>query len=695
MTTTAPAGAAQTSVKPFGARDKIGYMFGDLGNDMSFALASTFLMVFYTNVLGVSATLVGTVLLLVRLLDSFVDVAIGVAVDRSKPHKDGKFRPWIKRGMFPVAIASFLLYLPFANQLNDTLKLVYVFVTYLLWSCAYSYINIPYGSMAASLSPDPADRASLSVFRTLGGQGANIAISLLVPLFIYVSVSAPDGTIKQAVSGTNFMIVAGVLSVLAVVWYTIHYNMVTERVAAKPVAAGENVHGVGHMLAGLAKNKALLALIVAALALLMATMLSGALSSYLWLVYFQNGALQGISQTLSIAPILLLLPFATPMAKRFGKKEVSAIGMLFASAVFLILYFLHARNGAVYIAGILIAGLGLAWLNTLVWAFIADIIDYQDVQTGVREDGTVYAVYSWSRKVGQALAGGLGGWALGWIGYDSLIAKSGGTQSQGTVDGIYLLSTLVPGVLYGLVALVLIFWYPLSKKAVLSNSAILAERNALETAAEIAAAADATGTTPKKIVTIWELYGSGMEEIAQRLASTMNLPLHKQAFSSEEIEASEAERENLWGLERLLLGSGPVAASPSGTSTDVTIAAKTLADAAAENRRVVADEAKVGGIVLGRNGAFLLNGVPGALHVKLVGPVAARVTRAAALAGISEERAAKRQIVEDAVRREISLMCYSFDPTGNDYYDLVIDTSKFSVDEAVAMIQRAADQVVS
>lgn len=693
MTTIAgSAPADQASVKPFGIRDKIGYMFGDLGNDMTFGLASTFLMVFYTNVLGVSAVTVGTILLSVRLLDSAVDVAIGVAVDRAPQHRAGKFRPWIKRGMIPVAIASFLMYIPFVNQFNEPLKLVYIFVTYLLWSVCYSYVNIPYGSMAASLSPDPADRASLSVFRTLGGQGAMMSLSLVVPLFIYVAV---PGQTKQQVDGTRFMIVAAVLSVLAVIWYTIHYNMVTERVVAKPAPEGENVHGIGHMLKGLVSNKALLALIVGALLLLMATMLSGALSAYLWLVYFQNGKLQGVAQMLSVLPILLLLPLATTAAKRFGKKEVSAVGMLFAGLVFLTLFFVRVENGVVYIVGILVAGLGLAWFNTLVWAFIADIIDFQEVKTGTREDGTIYAIYSMARKVGQALAGGLGGWALGWVGYNSALAKSGGTQAPETVQGIYTLSTLVPAACYLLVSLVLFFWYPLSKKAVAQNTAILVERHSQATAAEISEAAESAGAAPKKIITMWELYGSGMEEVAQRLAAEMNLPLHKQAFTSEQIEATQAERENQSAIGRLLLGSGPVAAGPDGSSTNVTTAVKGIGDAAQQNREVVAEEAKAGGIILGRNGAFLLQHVPGALHVKLVAPVADRVARAAREAGIPEERAAKRQVAEDSIRREISMMTYNFDPTGDEYYDLVIDTSKFGVDEAVKMIQRASEQLNS
>lgn len=690
MTTTTiqsdPAIPSTGTVKPFGMKDKLGYMFGDLGNDMSFALASTFLMVFYTNVLGVNAVIVGTILLSVRLIDAFVDVGIGVAVDRMKPHKDGKFRPWIKWMMVPVAVSSFLLYIPNLGQFSEPMKLGYIFLTYLLWSCCYSGVNIPYGSMAASLSPDPADRASLSVFRTLGGQSGNMAISLMVPFFIYYTTEG--GT--QGVNGFNFMITAAVLSGLSIIWYILCYVMVTERVAPKPAPKdAKNSHGIGTMLKGLAQNKALASLIAAALCLLMAFMLSGALSSYLWLTHFQNGAMQGIAQTLSILPILLLLPAATPLAKRFGKKEVSAVGMLFAAAVFLVLYFLKLQDGTAYIVGILVAGLGLAFFNTLVWAFIGDIIDYQEVKTHVREDGTIYAIYSMARKMGQALAGGLGGWALGWVGYNSLLAQQNQPQSQETTDGIYMLSTLVPGVMYGVVALVLLLWYPLSKRAVEENTAILAERNAQSTAHAIAESTEA-GTPATQIITMWELYGSGMDEIAARVARELDLPLHKQAFTSEEIEASESEREKESAFMRLLLGSGPVAVSASGTSTNVAQRAKAIGDVARDNREIVTEEARVGGIILGRNGAFLLNDIPGSLHVKLVGPVEARVTRGAELAGISRERSARRQVAEDFTRREMSLQAYKFDPTGNEYYDLVIDTTRFSVDETVDMIKRAA-----
>ena len=93
------------SVKPFGIKDKVGYLCGDLGNDFTFIFASMYLMVFYTNVWGVSPSLVGTLFLVSRCLDAFTDVTMGRIVDKAKPTKDGKFRPWLKRMAGPVALA--------------------------------------------------------------------------------------------------------------------------------------------------------------------------------------------------------------------------------------------------------------------------------------------------------------------------------------------------------------------------------------------------------------------------------------------------------------------------------------------------------------------------------------------------------------------------------------------------------------
>jgi GPH family glycoside/pentoside/hexuronide:cation symporter len=457
------------TLRRFGNRDKIGYAFGDLANDFSFILAASFLMIFYTNVIGISAALAGTIMLLVRFVDAFIDVAVGRMVDRSKNGPNGRFRPWLARFGIPVAIASVLMYYPGAHGFGDTGKVAYVAVTYLLWSVLYSTVNIPYGSMAAVISPDPTNRSSLSVFRTFGAFVANLLLSFTVPLLIFTK----DSHGKTQVVSQAFFYIAIVCAALSIIAYFSCYALSTERVRVVTRPKSETL-SMGKTLASLVKNRAMLAIVIGALMLLIATMLVGAMTSYLWAIYFNNGAMQSLAASLALLPTLLLLPFATQLARRFGKREVSILGVSGAAVIYIVLNFIPLQHSPwSFVVATIVAGIGLGAFNMLIWAFITDVIDHQEVLSGQRDDGVVYSVYSWARKVGQALAAGLGGWALGWVGY-----KAGTTaQSDTTVRGIYMLSTLVPGVLYALVALVLLFWYPLNKKRVLENTDSLNKRH--------------------------------------------------------------------------------------------------------------------------------------------------------------------------------------------------------------------------
>ena len=208
------------NVKPFGMRDKIGYMFGDLGNDFTFTFASSYLMVFYTNVLGIPASMVGILFLVARFIDAFTDIGMGVLIDRVKPAKDGKFKPWIRRMCGFVAIAAFLMYQSGMANAPMWLRIVYMFATYILWgSFAYTSINIPYGSMASAITSNPAQRAELSTFRSMGASFAGVAIGIIVPQVIYHEV---DG--QQVASGTAFTIAAAVFSVLAIISYILCYK---------------------------------------------------------------------------------------------------------------------------------------------------------------------------------------------------------------------------------------------------------------------------------------------------------------------------------------------------------------------------------------------------------------------------------------------------------------------------------------
>mgnify|MGYP000323191716 CR=1 FL=1 len=248
---------------PFGMRDKVGYMFGDFANDFTFILSSSFLMKFYTDVMGVSAGVVGMIMMIARFVDAFTDVTMGQIVDRSKPTRDGKFRPWLKRMCGPVAIASFLIFQSGLAGMSYGFKVAWLFVTYILWgSIFYTSVNIPYGSMASAISADPKDRAELSTWRTIGSTLASLVIGVGTPMVAYVTVNG-----QTVLSGSRMTIIAGVFSVCAILCYLLCFNLVRERV---DVPANNSKMDIGKMLKSVFTNRALLGIIAAALFLLLA-----------------------------------------------------------------------------------------------------------------------------------------------------------------------------------------------------------------------------------------------------------------------------------------------------------------------------------------------------------------------------------------------------------------------------------------
>ncbi len=456
----------------FGIRDKVGYMFGDFGNDFSFIFASSYLMVFYTKVLGISGAAVGTLFLAARVVDAFTDVTMGRIVDNLPPSQDGRFRPWIRRMCIPVAVASTIMYLYFVRDWAYPVKMIYVVVTYLLWSSfCYTAINIPYGSMASVISPDAGDRASLSTFRSIGASLAGLVIGTLVPLIVYDT----DEAGNQLVNPLKFTVTAAIFGVCAVVCYLLCYKLCRERVSFEKKKA-EKRESFTEVVKGLAKNRPLLSIVCAALVLLLATMLGQTMNNYLFLDYFRNAKAMSVLNLVSIGGMLLLAPFVSRISISFGKKEVGAAGMLFAGIIYIGLFFLRVKSIPLFMVLFFLATLGMGLFNLIIWAFITDIIDYQEVKSGKREDGTVYAVYSFSRKLGQALAGGIGGFALTAIGYLS----DAPVQTEQVAERIYTVATLVPGVCYLVVFLIMQFWYPLTKTQVEENTALLEQSRGLE-----------------------------------------------------------------------------------------------------------------------------------------------------------------------------------------------------------------------
>lgn len=461
------ANANKSAVRPFGMKDKLGYMFGDFGNDFTFILSSMFLMKFYTDVMGVSAGVVGIVMMAARFVDAFTDITMGQIVDRCKPTKDGKFRPWIKRMCGPVAIASFLIYQSGLANMAYGFKVVWLAVTYILWgSIFYTSINIPYGSMASAISSDPKDRAELSTWRTIGSSLASLVIGVGTPMVAYVVV---DG--NTTLSGSRMTLIAGVFSVCAIICYLICFNFVQERV--ETTANTEKVN-IGKLFKSIATNRSLLGIIAAAIMLLLAQLTMTGMTSYVFPNYYGSAAAQSAASLVgTVGMLLICAPTAVKISQKIGKKELSTVSALLAAASYLVCFIVHPSSPWIYIVFYAIAMVGMGYFNTVVWAMITDVIDDTEVRTGVREDGTVYSVYSFARKLGQALSSGLIGGLLTMIGY------SEATQFDPNVtESIFKLSCIAPIIGFVALALILIFLYPLNKTRVEENVKVLAERRA-------------------------------------------------------------------------------------------------------------------------------------------------------------------------------------------------------------------------
>lgn len=455
------------AVPAFGMKDKLGYMFGDFGNDFTFILSSSFMLKFYTDVMGVSAYVVGLLMMAARFVDAVTDVTMGQIVDRSKPTKDGKFKPWIKRMCGPVAIASFLIYQSGFANMSMGFKTFWMVITYILWgSIFYTSINIPYGSMASAVTADPKERADLSTWRTIGATLAGLVIGVGTPMVAYEVVNG-----NTVLSGTRMTIIAGVFSVCAIICYLLCFNLVRERI---PVEANSQKLEVGKLLKSLVTNRALLGIIAAAILLLLGMLGMQGMAGYVFPNYYGSASAQSASALVgSVVMLIICAPFASKLAAKFGKKELSVVSCAFGAAVYIVCLIVKPQNPYVYVAFYALAYVGLGFFNTVIWAMITDVIDDAEVKNGVREDGTIYSVYSFARKLGQAFSSGMIGGLLSMIGYTQETAFDPAVTS-----GIFNLSCIIPAVGLAAVSLALLFIYPLNKKRVEENVAELASRRA-------------------------------------------------------------------------------------------------------------------------------------------------------------------------------------------------------------------------
>ena len=289
----------------------------------------------------------------------------------------------------------------------------------------------------------------------------------VVPLIIY---NKENG--NEVISGAKFTFVAGICSVLAIICYLLCYHLTTERV--RPEISQEQLkkNNIGKMLSNAFKNRALISIIVATIFMLISQLTIQQMANYVFPNYYGNAKIQSLSVVMMGGGMIIAAVIAKPLSKKFGKAEISVASNMVAGIVCALLYFIRPQNVWVYVAFQFLCWFGLGIFSMVVWALITDVIDYSEIKNGIREDGSVYALYSFARKLGQSLTSGLSGALLSMIGY-----KKSTAFDKNVVEGIFDISTLLPAISFILLALILWFWYPLKKKLVDENVEILRQKH--------------------------------------------------------------------------------------------------------------------------------------------------------------------------------------------------------------------------
>ncbi len=508
--------------RPFGIRDKVAYAAGDLGCNMSFSLKST-VQTFWLVYMTMETGLLSLLLLLVQIWDAVNDPLIGSMIDRDKRnYKMGKFKTYIFVGACGLLIGGAAVFLPFPKA-PVVLKAVLFVLGYIVWDAFYTVANVPYGSMLSLVSEDNAERAQLSTWRSIGSMIGNILPMVILPMLIWEKVYY-DGTtsfldkilIPEGFTKDQFLVhpetklpyeigdailspetgkqveillgdrvfwaalIMGVLGFLAFMFMIKNITVRVDENTVKTNEGGEKVN-IFKSFGKFMKNRPAVGCTLAAMGMFLGMNAAATANTIMFATYFNMASLSGLVQMIGFLPMFLFMPFITKIVRKFGKKEASVAGTIVSlvGGVFMLIFPMVSDVKlalVLYLLGLVIYGIGMGVYTCVSWAMMGDAIDYNEWKYGTREEGTVYALHSFFRKLAQGIGPSLVLLIMGVLGYEAskgTIAQSAQTSHNmcWLVAGLYLFSAVMQFI--GLAVI-----YNLDKKTVEQMNTELAERHA-------------------------------------------------------------------------------------------------------------------------------------------------------------------------------------------------------------------------
>ena len=436
--------------------EKFAYSMGAFGQNFAYAIMSTYLMIFYTDSFGMATATAGTLFLVARIWDAVLDPLIGLLVDRTNL-KSGKFRPFILIGGVLAGLFTILCF--FNPSLGLTGKIIYAYITYIIWGTTYGLMDVPYWSMAPSMTTDPAERTKIvSIPKITATIGTLLVAALTIPLVKAIG----GGNDSKGYFGTA--LIFGILcaggAVVAAVW-------TKERVKVEKKQGEKFVDSVYVVL----KNHPLLLL------LLMNTLTGAALTikqtvvNYYFKYNIGNEDLIPYFALASLVPMLIAMILSPAISNKIGKKRTAIWGGIIGAVFSAVIYFFQNNLVLLFIFNSLsLVGNGVMMVLTL--SMMSDTVEYAEWKTGKRSESIIFSFGTFTNKLSGAIGGALTGYWLKLVGYVPNVP-----QTQTSLNGINAMLSWAPAV--GLLAMaVIMMFYNLTEER---HAEILKELEARKT----------------------------------------------------------------------------------------------------------------------------------------------------------------------------------------------------------------------
>lgn len=425
-------------------KEKLGYSLGDTASHFVWDLVGFWLLIFYTDIYGLSPAMAGVIMFVGSIWDAIMDPIVGIVSDRTDS-RWGKFRPYLLFGSVPYAILAVMAFS--TPGFGDTGKFIYALITCLLLRTAYAFVNLPYSSLGAVMTNDSNERAGLNTYRFIAAYiGQFIVTGAALYLVKWLGAWGNDGIVNQA---QGYQYTVALFGILSIAFFLIAFATTRERVSTPKKQDSNVLRDFKYLF----MNRAWIVLTIVGIVSFIMFAMQNAAIAYYFKYYIHNAENVQLFNILGTVALIVALPLSKPLAKRFGNKAVY-IGSSVVSGLFFALIYVAGDNLPLVYTFNILAKMAYAPAVPLLWTMLADVADYGEWRFNRRTTGLTFSASVLAQKLGWAI----GAAAAGWLLSATHFVANADVQSDSAMLGIRLLVSVIPGVLYASCALVMAFY---------------------------------------------------------------------------------------------------------------------------------------------------------------------------------------------------------------------------------------------